>query len=101
MAQARGIVSRTQDTVGRNGAYTPLTIGPLGLDGELPLLAWAHVQKTLVPTLDDLALSNGEAERLAAVVGGVELAAVLLEGTSVVHVDLVAGLSLAVALDSG
>jgi hypothetical protein len=55
----------------------------------------------LVPALDNLALADGEAQGLAAVVRGVELAAVALESAAVVDVDLVAGLGLARALGGG
>ena len=48
-----------------------------------------------------MALADGEGQRLAAVVGGVELAAVALEGAAVVHVDLIAGLGLAGAFGGG
>jgi hypothetical protein len=71
------------------------------LDGQFPFLARAHVQEALVPALDDLALADGEAQGLAAVVRSVELAAVALEGAAVVDVDLVAGLGLARTLGGG
>jgi hypothetical protein len=89
----------TQDAVGRDGASAPRAVCPVRLDGELPLLAWAHVQKALVPALDDLARTNGEGQGLATVVRSIELAAVALEGTAVVHVNLVAGNGLATAFD--
>jgi hypothetical protein len=90
---------RTQHAVRRDGASTAAAVCPVGLDGQLALLAGAHVEQALVPALDDLALAHGEAQRLAAVVRGVELAAVALEGAAVVHLDTIAGLGGAVALD--
>ena len=54
-----------------------------------------HVKEPLVPSFDHLALADGEGQRLATVVRGVELAAIALEGAAVVHVDLVAGFGLA------
>lgn len=57
-----------QDTVGRNRPSAPRAVSPVRLDGQLPLLAGTHVQKTLVPALDDLATADLEAERLPAVV---------------------------------
>lgn len=44
----------------------------------------------MVPALDDLTLADVEVERLAAVVGGVELAAVGGERAAVVDRDFVA-----------
>jgi hypothetical protein len=58
----------TQDAVGRDRTSTPRAIRPLGLDGELPLLARAHVEQTLVPALDNLTRAHGEGQGLAAVV---------------------------------
>lgn len=76
--------------VGRDGSHTPSSVSPIRLDGQCPLLAGAHVQESLVPSLDDLALADVEGERLAAVVAGVELRAVGVEGAAVVNVDFVA-----------
>jgi hypothetical protein len=76
--------------VGRDGSHTPGSVSPVRLNGQCPLLAGAHVQKSLVPSLDDLALADVEGQRLAAVVAGVELGAVGVEGTAVVDVDFVA-----------
>lgn len=67
-ASLQFLVQLTQDTVGRDRSDTPLSIRPVGLDGQLPLLAWAHVKETLIPSLDNLALTDCEAEGLAAVV---------------------------------
>ena len=75
--------------VGRDGSHTPSSVTPVRLDDQCPLLTRAHVQKSLVPSLDDLSLADVEGERLAAVVAGVELGAVFLEGAAVVDVDLV------------
>jgi hypothetical protein len=61
-------VGPTQNAVGGNGSSTPGTVRPVRLDGELPLLTRAHVEKTLVPALDDLALAHGEGQWLASVV---------------------------------
>jgi hypothetical protein len=58
----------TQDAVGGDGACAARSVSPVRLDGELPLLSRAHVEQTLVPTLDDLALSYSEGKRLSAVV---------------------------------
>jgi hypothetical protein len=58
----------TQDAVGGNGASATRAVCPVRLDGELPLLARAHVQKTLVPALDDLTRADGERQGLATVV---------------------------------
>ena len=90
-----------QDAVRRNRPRTPRTVCPLGLDSQLPLLARAHVKQTLVPALDHLAAANLEAERLPAVVGGIEFGAVRLQSSTVVHVDLVAGDGRALAVDCG
>lgn len=54
------MIEHTQNAVGRDGSGAPRAISPVGLDGELPLLSHAHVQKTLVPALDDLSLANSE-----------------------------------------
>ena len=92
--------THTQHAVRGDGTSATAAIRPVGLDGELALLSWAHVKETLVPALDDLALADSEAKGLSAVVGGVELAAVALEGAAVVHLDAVTGLCGALALDS-
>ena len=49
-------------------ASTSRAIGPLGLDCELPLLARAHVEQTLVPALDDLTGTDSEVQGGTAVV---------------------------------
>ena len=46
--------------VGRDGSHAPRAVSPIRLDGKSPLLAGAHVQQSLVPTLDDLALADVE-----------------------------------------
>ena len=61
----------------------------MGGDGELALLTNLHAEETLIPALDDLALANGEVERLATVIAGIELLAVG-EDTLVVDVNVVA-----------
>ena len=76
--------------VGGDGSHAPSSVSPLRLNGQCPLLTGAHVQESLVPSLDDLALADVEGERLAAVVAGIELGAVGVEGAAVVDVDLVA-----------
>lgn len=76
--------------VGGDGSHAPSSVSPLRLNGQCPLLAGAHVQESLVPSLDNLSLADVEGERLAAVVAGVELGAVFLEGAAVVDVDLIA-----------
>lgn len=87
----------TQNAVRGDGTGTPRSIGPIRLDSELPLLARAHVEQPLVPSFDDLSLANGEGQGLAAVVRGVELAAIG-EGATVMDFYLVADLGLAAAL---
>lgn len=72
------------DAAGAAGA-----VGELGGDGELALLAHLHAEQALVPALDDLAGADGEVERIAAVVAGVELVAVG-QGALVVDIDVVA-----------
>lgn len=79
----------------RNRPHRPLPIPKLRRDGQGPLIPNAHVQQALVPPLDDLALADGEVQRLAAVVAGVELGAVGGEGAAVVDGDAVAALGLA------
>lgn len=90
-------VRLTQNAVRRDRASTARAIGPIGLDGELPLLSRAHVKQTLVPALDDLALADGEAQGLAAAVGSVEFGTVR-QSSAVVNIDLVASLRLASTL---
>jgi len=87
----------TENAISGNGSHSPLAIAELGLNGELPLLANGHVEKTLVPSLDDLSLANGEAQRLATVVAGVELRAILGESAAVVNINGVSTLGLALA----
>lgn len=76
--------------IGRDRSHTSRTVSPLRLNDQGSLLAWAHVQESLVPSLDDLSLANVEGQRLAAVVAGVEFGSVGVEGSAVVDVDLVA-----------
>jgi hypothetical protein len=88
-----------QHGIRRNGSSATTPVRPVRLDSKLALLAGAHVEQALVPALDDLAATDLEAQRRAAVVRGVELAAVRGERAAVVHVDLVAGNRLALAVD--
>ena len=81
---------KLEHRVGWDGSHTPSSVTPVRLDNQCPLLARAHVQKSLVPSLDDLSLADVEGERLSAVVAGIELGAVGVEGTAVVDVDFVA-----------
>ena len=76
--------------VGWDRSHTPSSVSPVRLDGQCPLLARAHVQESLVPALDNLSLADVEGERLSAVVAGIELGAIGVEGATVVDVDLVA-----------
>lgn len=92
---------KDQHRISRNRTRTPRSIRPIRLNRQLPLLARAHVQQSLIPALDDLALSDTEAQRLTAVVRCVEFAAVFLKGAAVVYVDHVTGDSLAGAFDWG
>ena len=63
--------------VGRDDGGEPAgTVGVVGSARELGVLADGHLHHALVPALDDLALADDELERSAAVLGGVELAAV-------------------------
>lgn len=89
----------TQHTVRRDRASATAAVRPVRLDSKLALLARTHVEQALVPTLDDLALANGEAQRLATVVRSIELATVALEGAAVVDLDAISSLGGAVALD--
>jgi hypothetical protein len=66
-------IQLTENTVGRNRSHSPLSICPIRLNGKLPLLARAHVQQALIPSLDDLALTNSKAEGLTAVIRSIEL----------------------------
>src|SRR5437870_12417489 len=71
----------------------------MGRTDALALAADAHRADALVPALDDAATSEGKHDRLAAIVGRVELLAAL-EPARVVHLHRVAGLgSRARALD--
>lgn len=81
---------KLEHAIRRNRAHTPTAISPLRLNRQRPLLARTHVQQSLVPALDDLTLADVEVEGLAAVVGGVEFAAVGGEGAAVVDGDFVA-----------
>lgn len=81
---------KLEHRVGWNRSHTPGTVTPVRLDGQCPLLTRAHVQESLVPSLDDLSLADVERERLSAVVAGIELGAVGVESATVVDVDLVA-----------
>lgn len=74
---------------GDDATDSAVAVGEVRGDSELALLANLHAEETLIPALDDLALANGEVERLAAVVASVELLAAG-EDTLVVDVDVVA-----------
>jgi hypothetical protein len=56
---------------------------------QLAFLAYTHIQESLVPAFDDLALADGEFEGGSAD-GGIELCAVGEEGARVVHFEFVA-----------
>lgn len=59
---------KNEHRVGRDRAHSSAAISPLRLNSQSALLARAHVEDSLVPSLDNLSLSNVEAQRLAAVV---------------------------------
>lgn len=82
--------ARTQNTLRRNRSHPPISITPLRLDGKRTLLANAHVQQSLIPSLDDLSFTDVERKWLAAIVRGVELGSVGGEGAAVVDLDFVA-----------
>lgn len=65
------------------------TVAELGGDGELALLANLHAEEALVPALDDLAGTDGEVQRVTAVVARVELVTVR-QRALVVDIDVVA-----------
>lgn len=106
----------TQNTVGRDRSHSPAAVAELRLNGELPLLADRHFKETLVlqywlksvfnykwsskayPSLDYLALADGEAQWLAAFVTGVKLGAVLGESAAVVDFDGISTLRLALGV---
>ena len=50
--------------VGGNRTHSPTSVSHFRLDGELSLVSNAHISQTLVPALDDLALSEMEAQWL-------------------------------------
>ena len=73
-----------QGGVGRDDTWdTTSTIGIGCRAGKSCLLALLELSDTLIPTLDDLTLTNNELEGLTSVVAGIELLAVG-KGTSVV-----------------
>src|SRR3546814_1044827 len=70
---------RSQGGVGRDDATVAArTIGKIWRDQQGPLAADLHVGDTLVPALDHLAVAELELERLAALVGAVEVTAGLV-----------------------
>ena len=74
---------------GDNTADGAVAIRKMRGNCQLALLADLHAQKTLVPALDNLALTNLERERVTAVIAGIELSAVG-ERAVVVNPDVVA-----------
>ena len=79
-----------QSRVGGDDATDgPVSVGQIGSDGQLALLADLHAEEALVPALDDLAGADLETKGLLAVVARVELLAVG-EGALVVDLDAVA-----------
>src|SRR5882672_8172686 len=73
--------------VRRNGiARAALTVAELGWNNQLTLAADFHAGDAFVPTLDDSPGSEGEFERLVAILAAVELRAVF-EPAGVVHLD--------------
>src|SRR5262249_9797297 len=69
----------------------------VGRDQQLPLATGLHAGDALVPTLDDLTLTDLERERLAAVLGAVELRTLLVvlpQPAGVMHHAGLAGLGL-------
>lgn len=54
-------------TAGNNVSSTLLAVSKLRRYRQLPLLAYAHIQETLIPTFDDLTHTQLEGERLISV----------------------------------
>mmetsp|Transcript_94822 Transcript_94822/g.265526 ORF Transcript_94822/g.265526 Transcript_94822/m.265526 type:complete len:276 (+) Transcript_94822:1260-2087(+) len=81
-----------EDRAGRDGRRLPrLAVGELGLDDKPRQLPLGHRRDAQVPAPDDLALPEGELDRLPAIPRRVELLSAL-ERPDVVHGDLVARL---------
>lgn len=90
---------KDESSTAGDGADAAVAVAKLGWNRESSLLANAHVEKTLVPALDDLTSANLEVERGTAIVAGIKLRTVGSKGASIVHRDLVALFGLALALD--
>ena len=69
-------------------SHGTVAVGEVGSDGKLALLANLHAEETLIPALDDLALSAGEVQWLSTIQRRVELLAVC-ESSGVVNVDAI------------
>src|SRR5262249_39877168 len=78
-----------QGGIGRDDApRAPAAVAQVGRDDQLPLSADLHGGDTLVPALDDLTLTHVKRERLTAVLGAIELLALLVvlpQPAGVVH----------------
>jgi hypothetical protein len=83
-----------------DGTHSAVAVGEVGGDGQLALFVQLHAEESLIPALDDLASTDGEVERVATLVAGIELGAVQ-ERALVVHIDRVVAGGLAGALALG
>ena len=81
------------------GAGTPVAVGQIRRDDELSPTADPHSRNTLIPSSDDPAGTELELQRLAAVVGRVELLPAAIGHTDVVHSDSAARAGLGAVTD--
>lgn len=87
----------TENRTTGNRSNTPISIRPFRLNRQLPLLTRTHIQQSLVPSFDNLSLTDRKRQRLAALVRFVEHGAIGFQCSAVVDVDAVSGNGLAVA----
>lgn len=81
---------KDESSIGRNDSTSAaVAVAKRRRNGQLAPLTDLHSQKTLVPALDDLALTNDEGQRLTTVTAGIKLSAVY-KRACVVHIDFVA-----------
>lgn len=62
-----------QGAIRGNAVKTLVSVGHVGGDGKAALAANRHAENTDIPALDDLTLSDLEGERLALLVGYIDV----------------------------
>jgi hypothetical protein len=92
-------MQHTQRRARGNRSVVLIPVSQLRWNRERPTLAGTHVEEALIPSFNDLVGAEFEWKRLSTIVAGVELAAITLQRSLVIHNQLIAILGLAYAVD--